>query len=285
VEETAMNLRPALVPIILAAVALSAAAQVPLNSPEGLAFDAQGNLYVANYGTNQVLIYDSQLTQTGSISEGLSGPTRLAFDGAGDLYVANSTSNSITVYDPSGNQITSKTITKDVNRPLAVAVNSSGDVFVGNNAVSDISVYNSAGTLLGTYHHDNHHNHFLVGAMAILGPNVYIGTGPTAGQSFINSYNIDLLLQGHAREVVTYFDTADEGPTGIAFDASGNVYYYTGTAVKYSPSNQVLLTLNTGHYGQGEGIAVDSQGNIYISFGSNTINVYNSSGTLINTLH
>jgi sugar lactone lactonase YvrE len=51
------------------------------------------------------------------------------------------------------------------------------------------------------------------------------------------------------------------------------------------PTNQVLLTLNTGHYGQGEGIAVDSQGNIYLAFGVNTINVYDSTGTLINTLH
>jgi sugar lactone lactonase YvrE len=124
--------------------------------------------------------------------------------------------------------------------------------------------------------------------MAILGSNIYIGTGPTVGQSFTNSYNIGLLLTGRAKEVVTYFDTFDEGPTGIAFDSAGNVYidyFYTGTAVKYSPVNNILLTIKYADYGQGEGIAVDQQGNIYIAFGPNTINIYDPSGNLINTLH
>ena len=279
--------------LIFAILAVSATvsihAQIPLSTPQGLAFDSAGNLYVANYGTNQILIYNPALVQTGSISEGLSRPNKLAFDSLGNLYASNLGSYSITVYDPNGNQITSKTITNDVHRPEGVAVDSAGNVYVGNNGPNQVSIYNSDGLLLGTFNQDNRHHHFTsVGPMAIYGPNIYIGTGPAAGQSYTNSYNIALLLMGHAREVVTYDDTADEGPTGIAFDSAGNVYidyYYTGTAVKYSPTNRVLLTLNTGHYGQGEGIAVDSQGNIYIAFGVNTINVYNSAGTLINTLH
>lgn len=264
------------------------AAQIPLNSPEGIIFDSHGNLYVANNGTNQILIYNSQLVQTGSISQGLSGPNRLAFDTQGNLYVSNGLSNSITVYDPSGNQITSKTITKDIDSPLAVAVDTAGNVFVGNVASQMLTAYNSDGVLLGTLKQDNHHNKLIIGAMAILGPNIYIGTGPGIGQSYTNSYALARLLTGHPREVQTYFDTNDEGPTGIAFDSAGNVYidfYYTGTAAKYSPTNQLLLMINTGHYGQGEGIAVDGQGNIYIAFGTNTINIYDPSGNLINTLH
>lgn len=285
-----MKLRLTLIAALLAACAtLPMSAQIPLSTPQGLVFDSAGNLYVANYGSNQVLIYNTALVQTGSISEGLSGPNKLAFDSLGDLYVSNLGSYSITVYDPSGKQITSKTITNDVHRPEGVAVDSAGNVYVGNNGPNQVSVYNSDGVLLGTFNRDNNHHHFTsVGPMAIYGPNIYIGTGPAAGQSYTNSYNIALMLTGRAREVATYDDTSDEGPTGIAFDSAGNVYidyYYTGTAVKYSPTNQVLLTLNTGQYGQGEGIAVDAQGNIYVSFGLNTINVYNSTGVLINTLH
>lgn len=285
-----MRVRLALIIALLAACAVvSAHAQIPLSTPQGLAFDSAGNLYVANYGTNQILIYSPELVQSGSISEGLSGPNKLAFDSLGNLYVSNYLSNSITVYDPNGVQMMSKTITNQIQVPEGVAVDSAGNVFVGNNGSNKVTAYNSQGVFLGSLNQDNRHHHFTsVGPMAIYGPNIYIGTGPAAGQSYTNSYNIALLLKGHAREVVTYDDTADEGPTGIAFDSAGNVYidyYYTGTAVKYSPTNQVLLTLNTGHYGQGEGIAVDSQGNIYVSFGLNTINVYNSAGTLINTLH
>lgn len=274
--------------VLLVGSALSGFAQIPLNSPSGIVFDSQGNLYVANNGSNQILIYNPQLVQTSSISEGLSGPNRLAFDSLANLYVSNGNNNSITVYDPSGNQITSKTITNRVNRPLGVAVDSSGNVFVSNNGTNNIAAYNSDGALIGTLSRDNHHRLIAPGVMAILGPNLYLGTGPTVGQSYTNSYNIDLLLTGHAREVQTYFDTFDEGPTGIAFDWAGNVYidyFYTGTAVKYSPFNNMLLTIKYASYGQGEGIAVDQQGNIYIAFGPNTINIYDASGKLINTLH
>jgi len=273
---------------VLIGVVLPVFAQIPLNVPSGITFDSHGNLYVANNGTNQILIYNADLVQTSSISQGLFGPNRLAFDSLGNLYVSNGNNNSITVYDPSGNQITSKTITNRINRPLGVAVDHSGNVFVSNNGTNNIAAYNSDGVLIGTLSRDNHHRFVAPGVMAVLGPNIYIGTGPTVGQSYTNSYNIDLLLTGRAKEIQTYFDTFDEGPTGIAFDSASNVYidyFYTGTAVKYSPVNNILLTIKYADYGQGEGIAVDQQGNIYIAFGPNTINVYDSSGALINTLH
>jgi DNA-binding beta-propeller fold protein YncE len=58
---------------ILIGTLLPAVAQIPLNAPSGMIFDSQGNLYVANYGSNQVLIYNPQLVQISSINQGLSG--------------------------------------------------------------------------------------------------------------------------------------------------------------------------------------------------------------------
>jgi len=130
-----MKLRLAILAVLVGSV-LPVFAQIPLNAPSGIIFDTQGSLYVANYGTNQILIYNPQLVQTSSISRGLSGPSRLAFDSVGNLYVSNGKSNAITVGDPSGNQITSKTITNRVIAPLGVAVDSSGNVFVANNSPS-----------------------------------------------------------------------------------------------------------------------------------------------------
>ncbi len=55
--------------------------------PTGLAFDAAGNLYVANSGG---LPRSSEVTPAGAVSifaSGFNGPEGLAFDAAGNLYV------------------------------------------------------------------------------------------------------------------------------------------------------------------------------------------------------
>jgi len=66
-----------------------------LNDPAGVAFDAAGNLYVANELSNTI----SKVTPAGAVttfvSSGLSYPAGLAFDAAGNLYVANEGSNTI----------------------------------------------------------------------------------------------------------------------------------------------------------------------------------------------
>ena len=73
-----------------------------LSNPLGLAFDAAGNLYVANEGNNTI----SKVTPSGAVStfvsSGLNGPIGLAFDAAGNLYVANEGNNTISKVTPSG---------------------------------------------------------------------------------------------------------------------------------------------------------------------------------------
>lgn len=62
-----------------------------LVDPYGLAFDGNGNLFVANNGNNTIEKFDS--TGHGSLfadaNAGLSWPMGLAFDDSGNLYVAN----------------------------------------------------------------------------------------------------------------------------------------------------------------------------------------------------
>ena len=72
-----------------------------LDSPDGLAFDAVGNLYVANRGNSTI----SKVTPAGAVStfvsSGLAAPEGLAFDAAGNLYVANGSNNTISRITPS----------------------------------------------------------------------------------------------------------------------------------------------------------------------------------------
>jgi sugar lactone lactonase YvrE len=274
----------------LAAQQAVASPRIPLNLPNGLIFDARGNLYVANAGSNQVLIYDAHLVQlTGlTITAGLSTPNRLAFDALGDLYVSNGGNNTVTVYDPTLHQIMSKTITQQINRPLGVAVDAYGDVFVANNGPNNVTEYDIDGVQVGTLEHDADGRRFdAPGAMAIEGMDLYLGTGPSVGSNFVTSYNVGEFLTLHPRQLTT-FARRVSGPTGIAFDAQGDVYvadFYSGAATKYSPTGTLLLTIKNGTV-HCEGIAVDAHGNIYVSNEfANTITIYDPSGNLVKTIH
>lgn len=74
-----------------------------LNGPVGLAFDASGNLWVANNNGSTVVEYAaSSLTSsprvTATISSGLNLPWGLAFDPHGNLWVANNGAGTVTEY-------------------------------------------------------------------------------------------------------------------------------------------------------------------------------------------
>lgn len=73
-----------------------------LNTPQQAVFDKQGNLWVADHGTNAVFVYSpQQLTAGGSIAPSITitstnpfnGSLGIAFDNEGDLWVANNGNN------------------------------------------------------------------------------------------------------------------------------------------------------------------------------------------------
>jgi DNA-binding beta-propeller fold protein YncE len=74
--------------------------RTPLKSPNGLAFDTAGDLWVSNYGSDQILELDPSTGQElRKMLVGLNGPTRLAFDPLGRLYVTNTRGNTVNVYN------------------------------------------------------------------------------------------------------------------------------------------------------------------------------------------
>ncbi len=268
-------------------LALTANAQ--FNNPNGIALDSAGNLWLANNGGNSVLKINptnGQILDT--ITEGISSPTRLAFSGD-DLYVTNTGNNTVTVYDALTFTLEETISEAAINRPDGVAVDAYGDVYIADNGANNVIALNTNGRLAETLTEDNSAFEFTSpGALAIHGKNIYAGFGG-GGRNAVISYNLGEFLTGYPLEIRQYNDNVNTGPTGIAFDSSGNIYiseYTSGTAVKYKPSKGTEPELVIGDGTGGcEGIAVDTSGNIYVSNSIyNDITVYNSSGTLINTL-
>jgi DNA-binding beta-propeller fold protein YncE len=103
-----------------------------IDSPVALELGGPGNLFVANYGGNDVTVYAAGKTSVlRTISQGVKGPYGIAFDAGGNLYVSNNLANSVTVYAPGSTAIL-RTIRQGVSRPTAELFDASGNLYVAN---------------------------------------------------------------------------------------------------------------------------------------------------------
>jgi hypothetical protein len=82
--------------------------------------------------------------------------------------------------------------------------------------------------------------------------------------------------------------TGSSEDTGMAFDASGNLYatcFEANTVVKFDSNGNLIGTFGSGYNADPESVVVNKSGNIYIGQADGTHHVleFNSSGTLVNT--
>ncbi len=247
----------------------------PLNGPRGLALDAKGNLYVANQGGSEILVYNSNYVQQAkkSITAGVSQPVGVALDSTGKIYVANKGTQMITQYSSTGVQNTKFSITQGIDNPWAVAVDELDDLYVSNN-FTDITVYQAADSttpLLKTITPGNS-----VYGIAVHGPIFYFGSTTEWAVGF----GPELLTGGG-------FYGAGNGYEALALttDSAGDLYVANATGeVDFwgSQGGYAILQLSYSP----EGIAVDSvRGRVYLSNqNGNQILVYSTTGSLLHTI-
>ena len=112
-----------------------------LSEPDGLAVDANGNLYVDNYTNNTII----KITRAGVISTfatggDLTGPAFITFDPSGNLYVANQNNNTISVITPAG--IVSTFLQSTIKTPQGMAFDKAGNLYLalwGSNSIIEIN--------------------------------------------------------------------------------------------------------------------------------------------------
>ena len=245
-----------------------------LNQPFGLAIDAAGNLYVADFGNNKVRKISNGVITTvagtgtpGDSGDGgpatsgqLNAPAAVAVDTAGNFYISEFGSGYV-------RKVTSKgvisTIAGDgavqLSIPAGLAVDATGDVYVadtGNNVVREISPSGTITTLAGG------------------GTAEYPGDGGPATQAQLHS------------------------PAGVAVDASGDIYITesTGRVRKIFQSGLIFTVVGdqgAGYTGDGgpasnaqingpSQIAADAAGNLYLAdTGNNAIRLLQPSASAI----
>jgi len=221
-------------------------------NPRGIAIDAEGNIYTANFGSNNV----SRITPTGSSAiYATTGtqPAALVFDQSGNLYTANYGSNDVSKITPDrGSTIFASTGSK----PLGITIDSGGNLYTSNNLSNDVSIINTDG---------NSEIYARVGTS----PNgITIDSDGNVYTANSNSNNVSKINTDRMSRILAATGTY---PFAIAVDSLGNIYtsnqasnnvsqisQYGYTGDKFGVSRIVGTTPSAPM-----GIAIDSSGNVY----------------------
>jgi hypothetical protein len=243
-----------------------------VKTPNGIAVDKSGNLYVTNYSVNTVTVYaPNKSAPKATISNGLNGPWDVKVDGSGNIYVANdpvygsiafineypagSSSPSATWYVPTQGMTISGIALLNPNQPAytsiyALAFTTNGSGFATGYALSCYpgnSTCVSLGAALGQ-----------TGGIAI-------AQSPGGSKPFqwlaVDQYipGVDIYTQGQPMTQLTTGGT----PEFLTLDSTGSKLFvvdrFYGRAVEYSfPAGKQLNTFKGG--AQAYGVATYPSG-------------------------
>ena len=262
-----------------------------LSGPDGVAVDSAGNVFIADTAANEILMVSPSgaVTQLATAaSPNFNSPDGIAVDSHGNVYVADTNNNLVREIVASNGVVSSSSpvITLNdngaaaYNQPEGVAVDASGNVYVADTFDNDIREIEASN-----------------GSVSASSPVVTLAGGTTTGC---------MDGSGPAAE----FDA----PTGIAVDASGDLYVADSnnnvirkiTSVGPTGSNTVTtwaggqgtcnsLSPATGGYVDGAsttqalfqnptGVAVDAAGNVFVAdLGNNAVREITPAG-MVSTL-
>lgn len=181
--------------------------------PTGIAVNAVGNVYVADFPNNAIKVVtpDNTVTLVGS---GFNGPYGVAVDNAGNVYVADTGNNAIKRIAADG---TITTLGSGFNAPRDVKADAIGNVYVadtGNNAIKKITADGNVKTLGSGF---SAPQSLAIDAAGV----VYVAdTGNNVIKSIAPDGTVSTLSTGiqRADTVMPYY-----GLSGIALDSKGSL--------------------------------------------------------------
>jgi DNA-binding beta-propeller fold protein YncE len=227
-----------------------------LSSPDGVAVDGAGNVYIADYNNGAIkewlAVSNTFITL---VSSGLSGPSGVAVDGAGNVYVADAPSYAVKKWVAASNTIITL-VSSGLSWPSDVAVDRSGNVYIAdyyNSAIKKwVVTNNTVATLVSS-------GLATPAGVAVDGMgNIYIAdTYNNAIEEWISASNT----------VITLVSSGLSYPYRVAVDSAGNVYFDAANnaiAEWLAVSNTVITLASFGLSGP-TGVGVDGAGNVYIA--------------------
>ena len=225
-----------------------------LKSPDDVAVDASGNLFIADTGDNEVKEWNASTQAVSILVSGLNAPAGVAVDSQDNVYIADSKNNEIKKW----NSATGITIlvSSGLSSPSGVAVDSQGNVYFSDSGHNDIKEWVASTGLVSTLVSSGLSTPKGVAVDAF--GNVY----------FADSKNNAVKEYVAATKSVKTLVSGLNAPSGVAVDGGGNVFIAdTGnSAIKeWSPITTQVTVLVSSGVKSPQGVAVDSQDNVYIA--------------------
>lgn len=130
-------LATALIALGMSGIALAAdstPAITGIQSPVGMVYDSQGNLYVAEWGAGRVSKFDPQGKRT-TVTDSMRSPSGLAFDDKGTLYVASYGDGNVYVLEPTGK---TRSIASGFSSPTGLLWDKDNTLLVANRNAGEV---------------------------------------------------------------------------------------------------------------------------------------------------
>jgi sugar lactone lactonase YvrE len=243
--------------------------QAPINGPQGIVSDRQGNLFFTNSPTNGSSNAVQKIDANGTITRfatGLDQPTTLAIDSNGNLYVENSGNGTISKIAPDA---TISLFATGLGGPMAV--DADGNLFAAPPQLVASQIPIMEVTQSGA-----------VSTFATVTGMIPTGLAfDPAGNLYLAIGSIDtgdtnsLIYKITPAAVVSTFVTGTDFPSfldvgfPITFDAAGNLLVAAdvdslhGNVLKIAPDGTVGTVLTTGEFDTVSGLTIDEAGNLY----------------------
>jgi gliding motility-associated-like protein len=226
------------------------------NDPTGVAVDASGNIYVADYMNSLVKKIPATGGATVIIGSGFNKPTGVAVDASGNIYVADRGNNAIKKILASNGSIVAF---NGIGSPYGVAADAAGNIYYTDQANLTVRKIPAGGGSPQTF---SASYNGLTGITVDDNGNVYFSDS--------NSQAIYKIPAGGGTAVKVNLQPIIQ-EVGLAVDGSGNVYVSStaDNSVRVYPANGGDNVQVGAGYNNPAGLAVDAAGNVFVADGGN----------------
>jgi tripartite motif-containing protein 71 len=235
--------------------------------PLGVAYDANGSLWVADYGNHRVQVFDengtfiSKVGQYASESTSLNNPMDIAY-GLGTYIVSDSGNNRVVAFDDRKGTFSKILVNggsgyAQVSGPRGIALDSQGRIFVVDRGNQRIQSYDSNGTHLNSFGNPQLFNDVWGVAVA------------PDGNIYVSDFGADkiLVFDGSGNFSGSWGEAGNlshqlNGPSDLHIGPEGDLYvadYYNYSIKRFTVAGELILKIDLRQHG-GSGNSDDRRG-------------------------